>query len=194
MNKKNRQVIEEFRANGGVVTVTPPHGPVLILHSAGARSGRECVTPLIYREGEGRYVVCASMGGWKRNPDWYFNLVAHPDAWIEVGSDVLRVTAVIATGAEREELFLRHAEEYPQFAYYQGKTSRVIPVIVLIPAGPHEVPSMRVASLIEEPTCDTRRERQGWHPEFIEGSPEQPRRSAYLDRRDGFDKLTIRCG
>lgn len=131
MNKKNRQVIEEFRANGGVVTVTPPHGPILILHTTGAKSGRECETPLIYREDGGRYIVAASMGGWKRNPDWYFNLLAHPEAWIEVGTDVLRVTAVIAEGVERDELYRKHADTYEQFAYYQGKTTRVIPVIVL---------------------------------------------------------------
>ena len=133
MNRKNRQVINEFRANAGVVTVTPPHGPVLILHSTGAKSGRECETPLIYREDAGRFIVCASMGGWKHNPDWYFNLVAHPDAWIEAGTSVLGVTAVVAQGAEREELFQGHCETYPQFGYYQRKTTRVIPVIVLVP-------------------------------------------------------------
>ena len=49
MNQKNRQVVEEFRANAGVVLVTPPHGPILLLHSIGAKSGKECLTPLIYR-------------------------------------------------------------------------------------------------------------------------------------------------
>lgn len=134
LNQKNRQVIEEFRANGGVVTVKPPHGPVLILHTLGAKSGRECVTPLIYREEEGRYVIAASMGGWKRNPDWYYNIVSRPhDVWIEVGTQVLRVEAVVTQGDERDELFRRHCETYRQFAFYQGKTTRVIPVIVLVP-------------------------------------------------------------
>jgi deazaflavin-dependent oxidoreductase (nitroreductase family) len=131
LNQKNRQVIEEFRANGGIVTVTPPRGPVLLLHSRGARTGREYVTPLMYMEDGSRYVIFASMGGWRRNPDWYYNLVANPDASIEVGTEVLPVTAVVTEGEERDLLFARQAAEYPQFAYYQGKTTRKIPVIVL---------------------------------------------------------------
>jgi deazaflavin-dependent oxidoreductase (nitroreductase family) len=133
VNRKNRQVIEEFRANGGVVTVTPPNGPILLLHSAGARTGRELVTPLIFRQDGTSYVVAASMGGWKTNPAWYYNLVAHPDAWIEVGAAKLQVRAAIAEGPERERLFALHVEAYPQFDYYQGKTKRTIPVVVLTP-------------------------------------------------------------
>ena len=131
MNQKNRQVIEEFRANGGVVTVTPPHGPVLLLHTKGARTGRDCVTPLIYRQEGDCYVVAASMGGWKRNPDWYYNVVAAGPAFIEVSSEAFAVTAEVALGEQRDRLFALHAAAYPQFDYYQGKTKRVIPVIVL---------------------------------------------------------------
>jgi deazaflavin-dependent oxidoreductase (nitroreductase family) len=133
MNKKNRQVIEEFRANGGIVTVNPPQGPVLILHSRGAKTARECETPLMYLEDGDRYVVFASMGGWRRNPDWYYNLVANPEAWIEVGTESIAITAVVMQGKARDELFARQAQAYPQFAYYQGKTTRVIPVIALEP-------------------------------------------------------------
>jgi deazaflavin-dependent oxidoreductase (nitroreductase family) len=133
VGSKNQQVIDEFRANGGVVTVTPPHGPVLLLHSKGARTGRELVTPLIYRPEGDSYVVLASMGGWKTNPAWYYNLVANPAASIEVGARTLDVMAVVVAGAERERLFALHCETYPQFAYYQGKTKRQIPVVVLSP-------------------------------------------------------------
>ena len=133
MNKKNRQVIEEFRANGGVVTVTPPNGPVLLLHTKGARTGKPCLTPLIFlRDGES-YVVAASMGGWKRNPDWYYNLLAHPVATIEAGTATVAVTAEIATSEKRDALFERMSAAYPQFAYYQGKTTRTIPMILLRP-------------------------------------------------------------
>jgi deazaflavin-dependent oxidoreductase (nitroreductase family) len=133
LSQKNRQVIEEFRANAGVVTVTPPNGPILLLHTRGAKTGRPVVTPLIYRpEGES-FVVLASMGGWKTNPAWYYNLVANPDASIEVGAKALDVTAVVADGPERERLFELHCAAYPQFAYYQGKTTRRIPVVVLTP-------------------------------------------------------------
>ena len=133
MGTKNQQVIDKFRANAGVVTVTPPNGPVLLLHSKGAKTGRELVTPLIYRPDGDSYVVLASMGGWKTNPAWYYNLVVHPNASIEVGTQTLNVTAVVADGAERQRLFTLHCETYPQFAYYQGKTKRQIPVIVLTP-------------------------------------------------------------
>jgi deazaflavin-dependent oxidoreductase (nitroreductase family) len=131
MNQKNRQVIDEFRAGRGVVTVTPPRGPVLILHTRGARSGRACETPLMFTRDGGRYVILASRGGSAKNPDWYYNLLAHPDALIEVGAGSLAVTASVAVGEERERLFAMQAEVYPQFAYYQSKTRRVIPVIVL---------------------------------------------------------------
>ena len=131
MNAKNRQVIEEFRANGGVVNVRPPNGPVLLLHTVGARSCRHLVTPLIYRAEANDYVVLASMGGWKTNPAWYHNLVAKPDAFVEVGTEQFLVTAAIVEGEERDRLFALHAEAYPQFDYYQRKTSRQIPVIVL---------------------------------------------------------------
>ena len=130
---KNQQVIDEFRANAGVVTVTPPNGPVLLLHSKGAKTGRELVTPLIYRREGDSYVVLASMGGWKTNPAWYYNLVANNEASIEVGTQKVDVTAVVASGADRERLFALHCETYPQFAYYQGKTKRQIPVVVLTP-------------------------------------------------------------
>jgi deazaflavin-dependent oxidoreductase (nitroreductase family) len=131
VNQKNRQVIEEFRANGGVVSVSPPRGPVLLLHSRGARSGRECVTPLMYSEDGERYVVLASRGGSAKNPDWYYNLIANPEVSIEVGTEVLDVTAAVTQGEERQRLFDRQAETYTQFAYYQGKTRRLIPVVVL---------------------------------------------------------------
>jgi deazaflavin-dependent oxidoreductase (nitroreductase family) len=133
MNTKNRRVIEEFRANGGVVTVTPPNGPILLLRTKGARTGRACLTPLIFRKDGDRYVVAASMGGWKTNPAWYYNLRANPQAAIEVGAVTLSVQAEVVTGEERDRLFELHAEAYPQFDYYQRKTRRVIPIIVLTP-------------------------------------------------------------
>ena len=131
LNAKNRQVIEEFRANRGKVTVKPPNGPILLLHTKGARTGKPVVTPLIYRSEDDAYVVLASRGGWKANPAWYYNLVANPDAFIEVGPTAFAVRAEIAEGEERDRLFALHAQAYPQFDYYQGKTRRRIPVIVL---------------------------------------------------------------
>jgi deazaflavin-dependent oxidoreductase (nitroreductase family) len=131
MNRKNRQVIEEFRANGGVVTVRPPNGPVLLLHTRGAKTGQPCLTPLLYLEHADGYIIAASMGGYWRNPDWYHNLRVHPEVQVEVGRQILEMRAVVTEGAERDRLFGKLSKAYPQFAYYQRKTRRVIPTIFL---------------------------------------------------------------
>ena len=136
MNAKNRRVIEEFRANAGIVSVRPPNGPILLLHTTGAKTGRRLVTPLIYRAEGSAFVVLASMGGWKTNPAWYYNLLAQPEVFVEVGSDALPATAEVVEGERRERLFALHCETYPQFDYYQRKTSRQIPVILLHPRSP----------------------------------------------------------
>jgi len=115
-----------------VVTITPPNGPILLLHTTGAKTGRQCLTPLIYGMDGPRYVVLASMGGWKTNPAWYYNLVANPRVMIEVCAETFAATAVVAGGEERERLFALHAQAYPQFTYYQGKTRRRIPVVTIV--------------------------------------------------------------
>ena len=75
----------------------------------------------------------ASKGGAPQNPGWYHNLKAHPNAAIEVGTDTIEVLASEATGEERERLFRTQAERVPQFADYQRRAERIIPVIVLTP-------------------------------------------------------------
>ena len=131
----NAKVIDEFRANEGRVAGVFAGLPMLLLHHTGAHSGTERVNPLAYlRDGE-RYVIFASKGGAPANPAWYHNLKAHPDVKIEVGTDTLEVTAGEASGEERERLFRTQAERVPQFAEYESKTERTIPVIVLTPRG-----------------------------------------------------------
>ncbi len=129
----NAQVIEEFRANNGVVGMLGDM-PVLLLHHTGAKSGAGRVNPLAYMQDGGRYVIFASKAGAPTNPDWYYNLKAHPNVEIEVGTDTIDVTASEATGEERERLFNTQAESMPQFAEYAQKTDRVIPVIILTPS------------------------------------------------------------
>ncbi len=129
----NAQVIAEFRANEGVVGMLEGM-PVLLLHHTGAKSGTGRVNPLAYMQDGGRYVIFASKAGSPTNPDWYYNLKAHPDVKIEVGTDTIDVTASEATGEERERLFNTQAENMPQFAEYAQKTDRVIPVIILTPS------------------------------------------------------------
>lgn len=127
----NQMIIEEFRANGGNPPSWSGSSPLLLLHHRGAKSGVERLNPVAYLDDDGRYAVFASKAGAPTNPGWYHNLMAHPEITIEVGSETLPVTASEARGDERERLFAAQAERTPQFAEYQRKTDRLIPVIVL---------------------------------------------------------------
>jgi len=93
----------------------------------------ERVNPVAYLDDDGRYAIFASKAGAPTNPGWYHNLKAHPDTTIEVGSGTVAVTAGEVSGQERARLFAAQAARSPQFAEYQQKTDRVIPVIVLTP-------------------------------------------------------------
>jgi deazaflavin-dependent oxidoreductase (nitroreductase family) len=129
-NEYNQQLVESFRANGGVA---PNGSPLLLLTTTGAKSGLTRVNPLAFtRDGE-RYVVIASKGGYPTNPDWYHNLVAHPEVTVEVDRKRFAARAIVAQGDERQRLFDAQAAIMPNFADYQTKTARPIPVVVLEP-------------------------------------------------------------
>ena len=130
-NDFNRRVISEFRANQGKVSGQLANMPVLLLTMTGARSGRTLTTPLVYTTDGDRLVVIASFAGAPTHPAWYHNLLAHPEATVEVGSERFRVRAAVTAGEERQRLFDRHAEQMPIFAEYKKKTTRQIPVLVL---------------------------------------------------------------
>ena len=129
----NAKNIAEFRANGGRVGGSFEGAPVLLIHSVGARSGQPRVHPVMYLADGDRYLIFASKGGAPTNPSWYHNLMAHPDATIEVGPDTLEVTAVPLKGKERDDFYEHQSAVYPNFAEYQAKTSRTIPVVALTP-------------------------------------------------------------
>lgn len=129
----NARIIEEFHANEGRVGGMFDGMPLLLLHHTGAKSGKSRINPLAYQSDGGRYVVFASKAGAPTNPDWYHNLKAHPNVKIEIGTDTIEVTAGEATGEERERLYRTQAERIPQFAEYEQKAGRVIPVMVLAP-------------------------------------------------------------
>jgi deazaflavin-dependent oxidoreductase (nitroreductase family) len=131
MTDWNAQVIEEFRANDGRVGGNFEGAPLLLLHSTGARSGQERVTPMMYQAVGDNYAVFASKAGADTNPDWYHNLRAHPEVTIEVGTETVPVTARILDDAEREPVWEEQKRRYPGFADYETKTSRVIPVVLL---------------------------------------------------------------
>ncbi len=131
----NAKVIDEFRANQGRVGGIWEGTPLLLLHHTGAKSGVSRVNPVGYLPDGPRYLIFASNGGAPSNPDWYHNLKARPNTRIEVRSETIDVVAEEATGEERERLFARGAERFPDLAKYALKTDRVIPVIVLTRLG-----------------------------------------------------------
>ena len=131
----NAQVIEEFHATGGKPGGMFEQMPLLLLHHTGAKSGTAYINPLAYMADGGRYVIFASKAGAPDNPAWYFNLKAHPEVEIEVGTERMPATAIEATGEERERLYTTQAAAVPAFAEYATKTERQIPVIVLTPTG-----------------------------------------------------------
>ena len=128
----NKNVVEEFRSNGGRVDGVFEEGTMALVHHVGVRSGVERVNPLGYFTDGDRIFVVASFGGSDANPAWYNNLIANPRTTVEIGSDTIPVTARELTGAERDERFAKIAETMPMFADYQRRTTRVIPVIELV--------------------------------------------------------------
>ncbi len=133
MNNWNAQIIAEFRAAGGKVGGPFEGAPMVLLHHRGARSGTERVTPLMYRPDGDRVIVFASKAGATTNPDWYHNLMAHPETTIEIGTEVgVAVRATELRGTDRERIWEAQQREVPQFAEYERAAGgRVIPVIAL---------------------------------------------------------------
>ena len=131
----NSKIIEEFRANEGKVGGPFEGAPLLLLHTVGARTGQQRVNPMMYRQVPGGYAVFASKSGAPTNPDWYHNLLAHPDVAAEIGTRTVKLHARVAEGAERDQIWAAHTAANPGFAEYEKKTTRQIPVIILEPAG-----------------------------------------------------------
>ena len=132
-NDRNQRIIDEFHANDGKVGGRFEGKTLLLLHTIGAKSGQERVNPVAYVKDDGRYVVIASKGGAPTNPDWYYNLVANPDAKIEVGTETFPVHAEVMEDPERTRLYNKMVEMMPGFNDYRNKTTRKIPVFVLTP-------------------------------------------------------------
>lgn len=130
-NDFNRRIIEEYRAHGRVLTGPFANGQLLLLTTTGAKSGKARTNPLAYTRDGDRLVVIASKGGAPTHPDWYHNLVAHPEATVELGGETFPVRAVFPQGEERTRLYDQMAARMPNFAEYQRKTTRQIPVVVL---------------------------------------------------------------
>ncbi len=126
----NRGVIDEFRANGGKVAQFEGR-PLLLLHHKGAQTGTERVNPLVYLPVGDAFAVFGSKAGADTNPAWYHNLVAHPDTAVEVGTETVPVRARVTEGEERERIWDEQKRVNPNFADYEQKTTRPIPVVLL---------------------------------------------------------------
>ncbi len=133
MSDWNKGIIEEFRSNHGKVGGYFAGRPILLVNHTGARTGKPRTNPVTYLKDGNRYLVFASKGGADTNPDWYYNLKAHPDVKIEVGDDKIEARAEEITGAERDKLYEQQSKVMRQFSQYAQKTKRIIPVFALIP-------------------------------------------------------------
>ena len=133
INERNQRTIDEFHANEGKVGGRFEGKTLLILHTIGAKTGKERIKPVAYvRDGE-QYVVIASKGGAPTNPDWYHNILAHPRLTVEVGTETFQADAKVAEEPERTQLYNKMVEMMPGFDDYRRKTERVIPVFKLTP-------------------------------------------------------------
>ena len=128
-----REQAEKYESSGGTQGTTLQGRPVIVLTSKGAKTGKLRKTPLMRVEHDGTYAVVASLGGAPRNPVWYFNLKAHPQVELQDGPVRLDMTAREVTGEEKAIWWQRAVAAWPDYAAYQKKTDRQIPVFVLEP-------------------------------------------------------------
>ena len=131
MSDWNRAIIGEFRANQGKVGGRFEGANLLLLHTTGAKSGLERVNPMMYFMDGDRYVVVASKAGADSNPDWYYNLVAHPEVLVETGTEHFDAIATVTSEPERTRLYAKMESISSGFTDYKNKTSRIIPVVTL---------------------------------------------------------------
>ncbi|MDF2823572.1 MAG: deazaflavin-dependent nitroreductase family protein [Mycobacterium sp.] len=131
LNDFNTAIVEEFRANGGVVGGPFEGGALLLLHTVGAKSGQPRLSPLAYLTVDQKMLIVGSYAGAPKAPAWVHNLRANPRAHIEIGTDAYDVDVRELPAEEREAAYPKVVELAPVFADYQAKTSRVIPLFEL---------------------------------------------------------------
>jgi deazaflavin-dependent oxidoreductase (nitroreductase family) len=123
-----------YRASGGRLGHHVPGAPpMLLLDTVGAKSLKKRSTPLAYFADGPDVVIVASKGGAPKNPAWFHNLRAHPDTTVQIGRERRAVHARVATPEERERLWPKAVELWADYANYQKRTAREIPLIVLEP-------------------------------------------------------------
>lgn len=132
-SKWAREQAERFEATAGAEANTLQGRPIIVLTSVGARSGHLRKTALMRVEHEGRYAVVASKGGAPEHPVWYWNLVKEPHVELQDGPVRKDYDARVLEGEERDLWWARAVEAWPDYAGYQTRTDREIPVFLLEP-------------------------------------------------------------
>lgn len=127
----NQPIIEEFRANKGVVGGPFEGATLLLLTTTGAKSGEPRLSPLAYLTIDDKMIIVGSKAGADTNPAWVHNLRANPRAHIEVGTDAYDVVARELPADERDATYPKIVELAATFGDYQAKTNRVIPLFEL---------------------------------------------------------------
>lgn len=128
-----RRQVAEYEASRGERANTMRGLPIVVVTMRGARSGKIRKVPLMRVEHDGTYVAVASQGGAPRHPQWYHNLLAHPEVRVQDGATVVAARARVATGEERARWWERAVAAFPNYAQYQERTEREIPVFLLEP-------------------------------------------------------------
>jgi deazaflavin-dependent oxidoreductase (nitroreductase family) len=132
-----RKQVELYESSGGTegTTLQGSKMPVVLLTSRGVRSGKLRKTPVMRVEHEGRYAAVASLGGAPKHPVWYFNIKKNPRVELQDKTVTKEYDAREVFGEEKAEWWERAVEAYPDYADYQKKTDREIPLFVLTPVG-----------------------------------------------------------
>jgi deazaflavin-dependent oxidoreductase (nitroreductase family) len=182
----NRTVIDEFRANAGIVGGMFADARLLLLTTTGARSGAPHTVPLGYLpDGDGRVLVVASAGGSPRHPAWFHNLVAHPRVTVEAGVFRYAADAVVLDGAERDAAFARAVADDPGWGEYEAGAGRRLPVVALV-----EVPGPPVVDA-PSPGAALRRVHDGFRRELALVRAEVARSGASLGAQLRINCLTL---
>ncbi|WP_027761940.1 nitroreductase family deazaflavin-dependent oxidoreductase [Streptomyces sp. AA1529] len=129
-----RDQVDLYERSGGREGTTMRGMPVIVLTTRGAKSGKVRKTPLMRVEHDGRYAAVASLGGAPSHPVWYRNVLADPRVELQDGPVRQDMTAREVSGEEKAVWWERAVEAYPDYADYQRRTDREIPVLVLEPA------------------------------------------------------------
>ena len=127
----NRNLINEFRANNGVVEGPFAQAPLVLITTVGRKSGQRRTTPLVHSRSGDDVVIIASKAGAPTHPDWFHNVVANPQVTVELPGETFDATARVAEGEERDRLYRAQADLMPNFDEYAAATTRTIPVVVL---------------------------------------------------------------